>query len=133
LGWCGTGTCHGLGVGKGKGRRYSTDNGITVHCYGVGFDRYTIISWRCTFMRFTKVTSILKGSRFGGNDLAIQASLCSPNMVVIIKSDLMLLKRASVLVYVTAYESLYPLPITQNANYIDHPDLGRGNSSLVFS
>jgi hypothetical protein len=89
------------------------DDEITVHCYGVGFDRYTGISWRCTFILFTKVTSILKASWFGGNHLAIQASLCSPNMVVIIKSDLILPNIASVPVHGTAYESPCPLPITQ--------------------
>ena len=59
LGWCGFGARHGLGISE---RRNAFDAScITEHYCGVGFGEYTRISWKCTFMLFTRLMSILNG------------------------------------------------------------------------
>jgi hypothetical protein len=63
------------------------DDGILVHYYGVGFDRYTCNSWSYSFTLFTKFTSFLgEVSCLKGNLSLIQTSFGHPAQNISVES-----------------------------------------------
>jgi len=93
------------------------DDGILVHYYGVGFDRYTCNSWSYSFTLFTKFTSFLgEVSCLKGNLSLIQTSFVHPAQNVSVESSSHRLHTVpnSVLIYVISCESRWSYRVTYN-------------------